>query len=82
MSKIAIGKAVPDIELPATGDKKIKLSDYRGKPVILYFYPKASTPGCGSVTWALAGASKPRHNTATRSARENRLINDILQPFR
>ena len=46
MSKIAIGKAVPDIELPATGDKKIKLSDYRGKPVILYFYPKASTPGC------------------------------------
>jgi thioredoxin-dependent peroxiredoxin len=46
MSKIAIGKPVPDIELPATGDKKIKLSDYRGKSVILYFYPKASTPGC------------------------------------
>ena len=46
MSKIAIGKAVPDIELPATGDKTIKLSDFRGKPVVLYFYPKASTPGC------------------------------------
>lgn len=46
MSKIAIGKPVPDIELPATGDKKIKLSDFRGKSVILYFYPKASTPGC------------------------------------
>ena len=46
MSQIAIGKPVPDIELPATGDKNIKFSDYRGKPIILYFYPKASTPGC------------------------------------
>jgi peroxiredoxin Q/BCP len=46
MSKLAIGKAVPDIELPATGDKRIKLSDFLGKPVVLYFYPKASTPGC------------------------------------
>ncbi|MCU7905118.1 MAG: peroxiredoxin [Candidatus Thiodiazotropha sp. (ex Epidulcina cf. delphinae)] len=46
MSAIAIGKPVPDIELPATGEKSIKLADYRGKPVVLYFYPKASTPGC------------------------------------
>jgi thioredoxin-dependent peroxiredoxin len=46
MSKLAIGKPVPDIELPATGDQTLKLSDFRGKPVVLYFYPKASTPGC------------------------------------
>ncbi len=46
MSKLAIGKPVPDIELPATGDKTLKFSDFRGKPVVLYFYPKASTPGC------------------------------------
>lgn len=46
MSKLAIGKAAPDIELPATGDKRVKLSDYLGKSVVLYFYPKASTPGC------------------------------------
>jgi peroxiredoxin Q/BCP len=46
MSKAAIGKKAPDIELPATNNKKIKLSDFRGKPVVLYFYPKASTPGC------------------------------------
>ena len=46
MTDIAIGQPVPDFELPATGDKMIKLSDYRGKPVVLYFYPKASTPGC------------------------------------
>ncbi len=46
MPKAAIGKTVPDIELSATGDKQIKLSDFRGNPVVLYFYPKASTPGC------------------------------------
>ncbi len=46
MSKIAIGKQVPDLELTATGDKTIKLSDFSGKPIVLYFYPKASTPGC------------------------------------
>jgi peroxiredoxin Q/BCP len=43
---IAIGDTIPDIELPATGDKSVKLSDYRGKNLVLYFYPKASTPGC------------------------------------
>jgi thioredoxin-dependent peroxiredoxin len=42
----AIGETIPDIELPATGDKTVKLSDYRGKHLVLYFYPKASTPGC------------------------------------
>jgi peroxiredoxin Q/BCP len=41
-----IGETVPDIELPATGDKTLKLSDLRGQRVVLYFYPKASTPGC------------------------------------
>lgn len=37
---------VKDFELPATRNKNISLSDYRGKNVILYFYPKDSTPGC------------------------------------
>ncbi|MGA7799983.1 MAG: peroxiredoxin [Gammaproteobacteria bacterium] len=46
MSKIAVGKKVPDFELPATGGKAIKLSGLRGKNVVLYFYPKDSTPGC------------------------------------
>jgi peroxiredoxin Q/BCP len=43
---IAIGKKAPDFELAATGDQTIKLSDLRGKTVVLYFYPKDSTPGC------------------------------------
>lgn len=46
MSDVAIGKQMPDIELLATGDRSIKLSDFRGKNLVLFFYPKASTPGC------------------------------------
>lgn len=46
MGDVAIGKTVPDCSLPATGDKQIKLSDYRGKTLVLFFYPKANTPGC------------------------------------
>lgn len=46
MGKTAIGKKVPDFTLPATGDREISLSDYAGKRVVLYFYPKDSTPGC------------------------------------
>jgi len=43
---VAINEPVPDIELPATGDKQIKLSDFRGQRLVLFFYPKASTSGC------------------------------------
>lgn len=43
---VAIGDLAPDFELEASNGKKIKLSDYRGKNVVLYFYPKDMTPGC------------------------------------
>jgi peroxiredoxin Q/BCP len=46
MGKIAIGRKVPDFTLPATGGQDISLSDYAGRRVVLYFYPKDSTPGC------------------------------------
>lgn len=46
MSKIAVGQPVPDFALPATGAKTVRLSDLKGKKVVLYFYPKDSTPGC------------------------------------
>jgi len=46
MSDVAIGQAVPDFELPATGGEPIKLSGLHGHSVVLYFYPKDSTPGC------------------------------------
>ena len=46
MSKVSIGKKVPAFMSPATGDQIIKLSDLKGKNIVLYFYPKDSTPGC------------------------------------
>ncbi|MGE3482055.1 MAG: peroxiredoxin [Gammaproteobacteria bacterium] len=46
MNAIALNKPVPDFELPATGDKQVRLSDLRGNTVVVYFYPKDNTPGC------------------------------------
>ncbi|MDH5392851.1 MAG: thioredoxin-dependent thiol peroxidase [Gammaproteobacteria bacterium] len=45
--KIAVlNKKVPAFKQNATGEKVIKLSDYAGKKLLLYFYPKDNTPGC------------------------------------
>lgn len=46
MSDLKIGDAAPDFTLPANGNQTISLSDYKGKKVVLYFYPKDDTPGC------------------------------------
>jgi peroxiredoxin Q/BCP len=40
------GKSAPDFELTSDTGERVKLSDLRGKPVVLYFYPKDDTPGC------------------------------------
>ena len=43
---VSLGKKVKNFSIAATGDKTISLNDYKGKKVVLYFYPKDSTPGC------------------------------------
>ena len=43
---VETGKKAPDFTLTDFAGKKHKLSDYKGKPVVLYFYPKDDTPGC------------------------------------
>ena len=40
------GKPAPDFEATTDMGERVKLSDFRGKPVVLYFYPKDDTPGC------------------------------------
>jgi len=40
------GQMAPDFELPDQDGREVKLSDFRGQPVVIYFYPKADTPGC------------------------------------
>jgi len=46
MSSVQLGQAVPNFQLPSTGDTIFNLSDFKGKNVVVYFYPKDSTPGC------------------------------------
>ncbi len=46
MTQITHGHVVPDFEIAATGDKTIRLSELKTHNVVLYFYPKDSTPGC------------------------------------
>ena len=43
---IGRGDVAPDFELPDQAGRAVKLSDFRGQPVVVYFYPKAETPGC------------------------------------
>jgi peroxiredoxin Q/BCP len=40
------GDAAPDFTLPASGGRTVSLSAMKGRPFVLYFYPKADTPGC------------------------------------
>jgi peroxiredoxin Q/BCP len=43
---VAEGDAAPDFELESDAGATVRLSSLRGKPVVLYFYPKDDTPGC------------------------------------
>lgn len=46
MGKVKIGKKIPEFKSQATGEQTISLSAFKGKRLVLYFYPKDSTPGC------------------------------------
>lgn len=45
-ARLEIGDAAPPFTLPDADDKIVKLADFKGRKVIVYFYPAASTPGC------------------------------------
>lgn len=46
MAKLAPGDPAPPFSLPADDGRTVSLADFRGKKVVLYFYPKDDTPGC------------------------------------
>ena len=46
MAELEVGDRAPAFTLQDQSGKKMKLSDYRGRRLLLYFYPKALTPGC------------------------------------
>ncbi len=46
MSELTEGAAAPDFTMQASGGRTVSLAGYAGRPFVLYFYPKANTPGC------------------------------------
>ena len=46
MAKPRVGDLAPDFNLPDDRGRNVRLSGLRGRPVVLYFYPKDDTPGC------------------------------------
>tara|TARA_B100000029_G_scaffold118705_1_gene111812 strand:- start:261 stop:734 length:474 start_codon:yes stop_codon:yes gene_type:complete len=91
-NKVKIGKKVPEFDLPSTGDKTVKLSQLKGKNIILYFYPKDSTPGCtieaqnfrdnmrkfSSLNAVILGVSRDKINSHERFKRNQKLSFDLL----
>ena len=56
MAQLAAGNRAPAFTLTDQHGKKVKLSDFKGKKVVVYFYPKADTPGCTTQSCALRDA--------------------------
>jgi peroxiredoxin Q/BCP len=50
------GKQAPDFELTSDAGERVRLSELRGQPVVLYFYPKDDTPGCTTQACAIRDA--------------------------
>ena len=56
MAKLKVGARAPAFTLTDQRGKKVKLSDFKGKRVVVYFYPRADTPGCTTQSCALSDA--------------------------
>jgi peroxiredoxin Q/BCP len=46
MTSLTIGSSAPDLEILSTGGNTVNLTNFKGRFIVLYFYPKDSTPGC------------------------------------
>jgi peroxiredoxin Q/BCP len=58
MAKLKVGEKAPAFSLLDQEGKKVSLSDFKGKKLLLYFYPKADTPGCTKQACSIRDASK------------------------
>ncbi len=89
---IAVGDTLPDATLMTAGGTETTVSAYRGRPLVLYFYPKASTPGCtteavefsaamddfAALGVAVAGMSADSPKKQSSFIAKNDLTTDIL----
>ena len=57
--ELKAGDPAPDFALPDQHGKTVKLSSLRGKKVVVYFYPRADTPGCTTQSCSLRDAEEP-----------------------
>jgi peroxiredoxin Q/BCP len=62
MVKLKIGDTAPAFELLEQNSKMVKLSDFAGKKVLVYFYPKAGTPGCTAQACSVRDSAEPLKN--------------------
>jgi len=64
-NSLMLNESVANFQLPATSGKTFQLSDYLGKALVIYFYPKDSTPGCTTqgIQFRDAYAEFQQHNT-------------------
>ena len=58
MAELKAGSKVPNFFLADQNGKKVKLSDFKGKKLLLYFYPKADTPGCTKQACSVSASLK------------------------
>ena len=65
-AKLAPGDKAPDFELPSDDGGKVSLADFKGRKLVIYFYPRADTPGCTkeSIDFSKHKAAFSRANTA------------------
>lgn len=92
MAYLELGSQAPDFTLLNKDGKEVSLSDYLGQKVVLYFYPKDSTPGCtreacdfrdnqeffGEQNAVILGISKDSVNSHLKFAQKNELNFEIL----
>ena len=58
MAKLKSGSKAPSFSLADQNGKTVKLSDFKGKKVLVYFYPKADTPGCTKQSCSVSSSRK------------------------
>jgi peroxiredoxin Q/BCP len=66
MTELKPGDRAPDFDLPTDGGGRVKLSDYAGAQLVLYFYPKDDTPGCTTEAIGFSEAAPDFEAAGTR----------------